>query len=710
MEGNALSAAEILRAARTAELSITVDGNNIVLAGAVKPPAELLDALRNHKAEILTLLTPRVGNNCPARKLIAGAGRLGGITADTAAKTAEILAGFGTKARLLTAIQEAKDSIRRLLVAAGTDGVIGADIETTPLAPFAKNNDAGLDPYRAEVRVLSLWNARAGDALVIDLRAVPIPELPKELWNSRLVFHNATFDTKHLLHAGAPLQADKILCSMIVAGFIARGEPLRGREGNRRPSLAAAANELLGIYVPKEGQTANWGLPNLDQALVDYAALDAVLAYQVLKVAVAKMGNSGHRAVDIACACIHGVARLELTGLPFDAEIHRAMARGWEEKLGIARTSAKELTGINNLNSSPQIAAWLAQILPTKVRENWPRTDGGKLSTEGKVLRRYSEHHPGLQAIADYSKLKTLVASFGLPLLKHLNPVTTRLHTTLQIAQAKSGRFSSKNPNLQNIPRDALVRSAVRAPAGSKLIVADYNQIELRVLAEVAGDKRMRDANVRGLDLHAVTAAYMLGIEPHQFDSKNPEHVVGRQKAKGVNFGIIYGCGAPGLVAFARDTYNVAMSEAEARKVIDTWLWTYPDVARWQKRHARRCKSSGVVQTPAGRIYRFAWEPNGRFNYNLALNLPIQGGAAEVGQIAIAKINASLTKHLGEQARLVGQVHDEFILIAEETVAEHAKALLVEAMIEAFTELFPGAAVRNLVDAKIAASWSEAKG
>ena len=197
-----------------------------------------------------------------------------------AAKTAAILAGFGTKTRLLTTILEAKDAIHRLLVASGTDGVIGADIETTPLAPFATNTDAGLDPYRAEVRILSLWNPRGGDALVIDLRQVPISELPKELWNACLVFHNATFDTKHLLHSGAPLHADKLLCSMLVAGFVVRGESSRSRVGSRRPSLAVAANELFGIDVPKEGQTADWGRPSLDHALVDYAALDAVLAYQ----------------------------------------------------------------------------------------------------------------------------------------------------------------------------------------------------------------------------------------------------------------------------------------------------------------------------------------------------------------------------------------------------------------------------------------------
>ena len=151
------------------------------------------------------------------------------------------------------------------------------------------------------------------------------------------------------------------------------------------------------------------------------------------------------------------------------------------------------------------------------------------------------------------------------------------------------------------------------------------------------------------------------------------------------------------------------MSEPEARTVIATWLRTYPDVARWQERHTANCKSSGVVQTPAGRIYRFAWESNGRFHPNLALNLPVQGGAAEVAQVAIAKTDALLTKHLGERARLVGQIHDEFLVIADEPAAERAKTLLVEAMTDAFTELFPDAPVRDLVDAKIAASWSQAK-
>ena len=466
---------------------------------------------------------------------------------------------------------------------------------------------------------------------------------------------------------------------------------------------------MLNVDVPKDGQTADWGLTHLDPALVDYAALDAVLSYQLLKVSMQKMGTGEKRAAKIACACNHAVARLELAGLPFDAEAHKAVVPQWELQLAAARTKAKNLTGVDNLNSSPQIAAWLDQTLPTKVRASWPRTPGGSLSTKGKVLRRYSEHHPGLQAVADYSKISTLVVSFGVSLIDKINPVTNRLHTNLQIAQAKSGRFSSRNPCLQNLPRGELVRGAVRVPAGSKLIVADYSQIELRVMAEVASDTRMRAAYASGLDLHAVTAAGMLGIAPGEFNADSPQHKAARQKAKGVNFGIVFGCGAPGLVEFARDNYGVVLTEPEARMLIDNWLRTYPGVANWQKRHAPRCKASGTVQTPAGRIYRFAWEESGRFNHNLALNLPIQGGAAEVAQIAIAKTDALLSTQLGERARLVGQVHDEFLVVADEPVAERAKALLVAAMTEAFAELFPNAPVRDLVGVKIAGSWAGAK-
>jgi DNA polymerase-1 len=771
-----LSAIDLLRSTRAAGISVTLDRNTVVLEGPTEPPRLLLDELRRQKADIVAILqsetecVPKpsladlateflkevkrtsanlfpVGGRlelrggCPklladfehhraALEKIVGTEQLGGIPSETATATAAILLSYGVRAQLLTTIPEAITSICQLLEAVGDDGVIGADIETTPLDSFAVprpplkitadgsisskqpawNNDAGLDPYRAEVRVLSLWSPRGGDVRVIDLRHVPLAVLPNELWKARFVFHNATFDTKHLSHAGVALRRDKLLCSMLVAGLVARGEPSKNSEGTRRPSLAVAAKELLDVDVPKAGQTADWGVPSIDPARVDYAALDAVLAYQILKAAVAKMDRGKCRALDLACGCIHAVARLELAGLPFDAERHRATAKTWAAQLCDAGTRAREVTGIGNLNSAVQKRAWLKRTLPSRVLARWPRTDGGQLSTEGKVLRRYVAHHPGLQVLVEYSKLSTLNSSFGLSLLDQINPVTGRLHTSLQIAQAKSGRFSSKDPNLQNIPRDSIMRSAVRAPAGSVLVVADYSQIELRVMAEVTRDQRMRDAYANGLDLHVVTAAGMLGIPITAFDKTRPEHAEARQKAKGVNFGIVYGCSAVGLVAFAYDNYGVKLTEAEARRLITTWLQTYPGVRHWQFQHVAKSRSRRAVQTPAGRIYRFAWEPNGQFNPNLALNLPIQGGAAEVAQLAIAKADALLTKHLGERARLAGQVHDEFLVLADEAVAERARRLLVQAMTEAFTELFPDAPARNLVEATIATDWAQAKG
>ena len=636
------------------------------------------------------------------------------------AGTSPLLSSLGVEPRLLIDPTEAAAAIDALLVAAGRDGVIGADIETTPLASSANPRaeislkqaadiDSALDPYRAEVRVLSLWHPDASNALVVDLRRVPLSELPAKLWEARLVFHNATFDTKHLLHAGAPLKPAQLLCSMLAVGFVTRGELNARREGNRRPSLAVAAKELFGFDVDKEGQTADWSVANLDQALVDYAALDAVLARRLLTAAEQRMGADACHAFRVACSCIHAVARMELAGLPFDTEIHRATALGWETSLEAAKEKAKELTGIENPRSPPQVAGWLKGILPSNVLREWPRTKSGNLSIEGKVLRAFAHHHLGIEVISDHSKLSTLNSTFGLPLLDKVSPVTGRLHTSLQIAQAKSGRFSSKNPNLQNLPREKLVRGAVRAPAGSVLLVADYNQIELRVMAEVAGDERMRNAYASGLDLHAVTASTMLGIALNQFDKKRPEHTAARQKAKGVNFGIIYGCGEKGLVAFARDSYGIIMTEREARAMINTWLRSYPGVANWQRRQVARCRSSGLVHTPAGRTYRFAWEQDGKFSRNLALNLPVQGGAAEVAQIALAMIDAMLSEKLGERARLVGQVHDEFLVLADRPVANRAKTLLVKGMTEAFSELYPEAPVRDLVDAKIIASWADAK-
>jgi DNA polymerase-1 len=256
------------------------------------------------------------------------------------------------------------------------------------------------------------------------------------------------------------------------------------------------------------------------------------------------------------------------------------------------------------------------------------------------------------------------------------------------------------------------MRSVFMAAPGKTLIVADYSQLELRVMAEIAKDNVMTEAYRNGLDLHAVTAAGMLGIKPEEFNPEDPFHKEARQKAKAVNFGVIYGSGPSGLREFARDAYNLQLTTEEACRFIDRFLATYPGVARWQHDQENRSRQTMTASTAGGRIYRFAWESNGEYSRNLALNLPVQGTAAEIAVEAMIRIDARLRKELGSKAKLVLQVHDEFVIEVggDENIIESAKEVLIEEMVAAFQALRPGAPATGLVDTHVGPNWAAAKG
>ena len=297
-------------------------------------------------------------------------------------------------------------------------------------------------------------------------------------------------------------------------------------------------------------------------------------------------------------------------------------------------------------------------------------------------------------------------------MLNAINPQTGRLHGSFQLAKAKSGRFSSSNPNMQDVPKSETVRAVFVAAPGKQLVVADYSQLELRVMAFIANDEVMTKSYRNGRDLHAVTAAGMLGLKSDQFNPEDPAHKDARQKAKAVNFGVIYGSGAAGLREFARDAYNLKMTIEEARTFIGSFLATFRGVARWQRDQEARTRQTRTVSTSGGKVYRFAWEAKGDYSRNLALNLPIQGTAAEIAIEAMIHIDAGLRAALPGKALIVLQVHDEFVVEAEddEAVISATKRIVEEAMIAAFEALLPGAPVRGLVTAHSATTWAAAKG
>ena len=221
----------------------------------------------------------------------------------------------------------------------------------------------------------------------------------------------------------------------------------------------------------------------------------------------------------------------------------------------------------------------------------------------------------------------------------------------------------------------------------------------------------MTEAYRSGLDLHAVTAAVMLRIAPDQFDAKQPAHKEARQKAKAINFGVIYGSGARGLKEFARDDYDLQITLQEARTLLRRFLASYRGVARWQREQEARTRRTKTVSTVGGRVYRFAWEPGGEYRRNLGLNLPIQGTAAEIAVEALVRIDARLRAELPGRAQLVLQVHDEFVVEVEdeETVVSAAKRILEQEMIAAFEALLPGAPTTGLVTAHCGSTWAGAK-
>ena len=230
------------------------------------------------------------------------------------------------------------------------------------------------------------------------------------------------------------------------------------------------------------------------------------------------------------------------------------------------------------------------------------------------------------------------------------------------------------------------------------LVVADLSQIELRVAAELSADPAMRQAFRDGRDLHRVTASAITGAAE---EDVTPEQ---RKAAKPVNFGVLYGQGARGLRATAWSDYGLDMSLAEAERARAALRARYPTLIAWQRRTVDRANAAGVLRSVLGRPLRAEREPGGQIRYTLACNYPIQSSAADVLLVAMAKAASMLE---GIDAAIILQVHDELVVEAAEQAALTARDRLVEAMTEAFLEVFPDAPAIGLVDAEIRQCWAE---
>ena len=349
-----------------------------------------------------------------------------------------------------------------------------------------------------------------------------------------------------------------------------------------------------------------------------------------------------------------------------------------------------------NINSTQQFGRILFDKLglpPVK------KTKTG-YSTNADVLEKLRDKHPIVEAVLDYRQLAKLKSTYVAGLTKVI-AADGRIHTSFQNTVTATGRLSSTEPNLQNIPvrteLGAELRKMFVAPAGRVLVDADYSQIELRLLAHIAGDEHMIAAFRTGEDIHTVTASQVFGVPPEQVTHEM------RRRAKAVNFGIVYGISDFSL------SQDIGVTRAEAKAYMEKYFEKYSGVHAYMTQVVERAKADGYVSTLMGRR---RWLPELKSsNFNLrsfgervALNMPIQGTAADLIKKAMLRVDGRLRRE-GLEARLVLQVHDELIVECPEGEAEQVQRLLAEEM-EHVAEL----AVPLTAEAHAGKSWAEAKG
>ena len=348
-----------------------------------------------------------------------------------------------------------------------------------------------------------------------------------------------------------------------------------------------------------------------------------------------------------------------------------------------------------NINSTKQLGTLLFEKLglpPVK------KTKTG-YSTNADVLEKLKNKHPIIPAIMDYRMLTKLKSTYAEGLLKEIRE-DGRIHTTFQNLVTATGRLSSTEPNLQNIPvrtdLGAEIRKMFIPKAGHVLVDADYSQIELRVLAHIADDANMCHAFQNGLDIHAVTASQVFGVPVEEVTSLQRRH------AKAVNFGIVYGISEFSL------SEDIGVSRYEAKEYIESYLANYRGVRAYMKNVVEDAKNRGYTETMFGRRRYIPELKSSNFNVRsgaerMTLNTPIQGTAADLIKLAMIRVDKALRENFPE-AKLILQVHDELIVECPEEQAE-AVAALVSREMESVAEL----KVPLTAEAKFGKSWYEAK-
>lgn len=435
--------------------------------------------------------------------------------------------------------------------------------------------------------------------------------------------------------------------------------------------------------------------------LKEYACEDADITLQLKDIFEPKLHEAGLLDLfnEIEIPLISVLASMEGEGVNLDSEALNKFSLELGEEIVKLNEQIQEMAGAQFNVSSPK---QLGEILfgQMKIVEKAKKTKSGQYSTGEDVLLKLENKHPIIRAILDYRSLTKLKSTYvdALPLL--VNPRTRRIHTSYNQTVAATGRLSSTNPNLQNIPirteKGREIRKAfVPRNANYTLFAADYSQIELRIIASLSGDKAMMQAFHDGIDIHTATAAKVYDV-PIDEVTKDM-----RRNAKGVNFGIIYGISAFGLAE------NIGISRKEAAEIIANYFASYPAIKDFMEQTKISAREKGYVETIKGRR-RYLKDINSSnaivrgFAERNAINAPIQGSSADMIKVAMINVQKRMLEK-NMRSKMILQVHDELVFDAHLDEVEELKVLVEKEMREAIPLNIP-----IVVDMNTGKNWLEA--
>ena len=602
-----------------------------------------------------------------------------------------------------TTVVNDDDALGQLADALNKAQLIAFDTETTSTDPMK----ARLVGISLAVREGKGWyipvGHAGGDQLPLEhVMAAIRPALESERITK--VGHNAKYDMAVLARHGIHVRG--LGFDTMVAEFLI--EP-----GSRTLGLKGLAWSRLGVEMTQIEELIGKGKRQItmDQVPVEqaapYAAADADMSLRLRARQEPELREKGvwKLFAEVEMPLVPVLMDMEMTGVLIDAPYLHEMSGTLTRRLNEIEREIYTLAGHDfNINSTQQLADVLFGKLGLKA-PGGRKTSTGKESTAVDVLESLRGQHPVIELILEQRQLSKLKGTYIDALPELVNAETGRVHTSFNQAGAVTGRLSSSEPNLQNIPiRTDLgrqVRRAFIASPGHVLMSADYSQVELRILAHLCGDPGLRDAFERGEDIHATTAAAIFGVPLAQVTSDQ------RRIAKAVNFGLAYGQGAFGLAQ------ATGLSNADAQKFIDAYFARFARVRQYVEETKHTAATIGYVETVMGRRRYFPIlqskerDPRTQIARRAAerecINMPVQGSAADIMKVAMLRVHSNLKSQMSN-VKMTLQVHDELVLEVLEKEVNRAQGLVREAMEGAFPMSVP-----LKVEVKSGRNWDEAK-